>query len=113
MPVVVALLEGGADVNLKRPSGATALMRAAAGGHLAVVQELITRGADTSAVDSQGFAAVDFARNGEHHNVVEAIEGPGARQDPSKASLVGGGGGLLEVGGGVQDMSGQLAVVAA
>lgn len=48
----------------QRVGGATSLMSAAYGGALHLIDDLLRRGADISAVDSDGFTALMYAANG-------------------------------------------------
>ncbi len=58
-----SILEGGGDVNWQmQPSGLTALMAAAAGGHLEVVKFLIQAGANQNLKDANGRTALERAR---------------------------------------------------
>ena len=47
-----------ADIHLKNKEGETALMRAAWGGHLAVVKFLVSKGGDIHAKDNRGWTAL-------------------------------------------------------
>ena len=60
---------------LEGPPGApaTPLMAAAAGGHVAVVEALLRRGADASRRDSNGHSAAWFARAAGHHQLAERL----------------------------------------
>ena len=51
------MLEHGADTGAARNDGITALMAAAAGGHVAVANLLLNHGADAEAVDLSMMAA--------------------------------------------------------
>mgnify|MGYP006170196271 CR=1 FL=1 len=55
------LLDAGASANARNPGESTPVHTAASGGHLAVVEELCTRGADIQAADSDGTTAMDKA----------------------------------------------------
>ena len=55
------LLSSGAPVNVTNAQGVTALMIAARNGDLGVLQALLSRGADPSAVDVQGKTVFDWA----------------------------------------------------
>lgn len=65
----------GADC-LEGPPGApaTPLMAAAAGGHAAVVEALLRRGADASRRDRRGHSAAWFARAAGHHHLAERLD---------------------------------------
>jgi ankyrin repeat protein len=72
---VKLLLDNGATVNARdHQEGFTALMYAAAEGHLEVVKLLLTSQADKTLVDIDGDTAADFARQGQHSDVVKALE---------------------------------------
>ena len=59
--MVKLLIAHGADVNQKNVRGATALMAAAGGGPLSVVEYLIEHGADVKARDKDGHTALMYA----------------------------------------------------
>jgi ankyrin repeat protein len=61
-------------------AGQTALMIAAAGGHKAVVEELIKRGAKIDRVDAAGQSAVSYARRAGAGEIVELLQARGARR---------------------------------
>ena len=62
LPVVRALLDAGARVDLVGTGGATALHLAAVSGHAPVVAELLARGADRRRRDDDGRTALESAR---------------------------------------------------
>ena len=70
---VVGLLLGQPTINLEARSqrGSTALLGAAACGHLRVVQQLLARGADTAVVNNEGFTLLMEAAWGGEEAVVE------------------------------------------
>lgn len=71
-----------ADVNAReRHYGDTALMWAAAAGHVDVVRLLIEAGADVRAVDNEGVTALHLARANGHAEVAAALIAAGA--DPN------------------------------
>jgi len=73
--VVVALLEAGADVNIKNHDGWTALHAAAFKGHSGIQQILIEHGADVNARYWNGYTPLMFsARNGPVETVQLMIE---------------------------------------
>ena len=70
---VLALLEGGADVNRTDGDGLTALMAASAGGHVSTVRTLLGWGADVRAASKSGLTALMLAAMGGHADVVELL----------------------------------------
>ena len=70
LPAVEALLEAGADPNLRGADGAAALHRAAASSHafgVAVVEALLSAGADPTQVDDYGRTPAAVARQAHTH----------------------------------------------
>jgi len=65
LDVIALLLDAGAPIDATDNRGRTALMIAAERGHAAVVQALLTRGADRAVKDKTGLRALDLATNGE------------------------------------------------
>lgn len=69
------LLEKGVDVNkTNRRSGFTSLMAAACYGRVEIAKILLAQGADQEAVDTKGFAAVDFARKMNKKSILELLK---------------------------------------
>ena len=56
------------------PGGVTPLMAAAAGGHEAVVELLLNRGADPARRDEQGRSAAAHARAAGHTHLAERLD---------------------------------------
>ena len=56
------------------PDGITPLMAAAAGGHEAVVEALLERGADAAKRDAQGRSAAAHARAAGHAHLAERLD---------------------------------------
>ena len=56
------------------PNGITPLMAAAAGGHEAVVEALLERGADAAKRDAQGRTAAAHARAAGHAHLAERLD---------------------------------------
>ena len=56
------------------PDGVTPLMAAAAGGHEAVVEALLERGADAAKRDAQGRSAAAHARAAGHAHLAERLD---------------------------------------
>jgi ankyrin repeat protein len=61
LPVVQALLDGGADVNAKDEVGTTCLMHAVLNAHVGVVKLLLSKGADANARNKKGATALLWA----------------------------------------------------
>lgn len=58
---VSALLDGGADINIRGEHDCTPLHDAVGQGHVAVVKLLLSRGASTTPKDDSGLSAKDIA----------------------------------------------------
>ena len=56
------------------PGGVTPLMAAAAGGHEAVVEMLLARGADAAKRDARGRRAAAHARSGGHPGLARRLD---------------------------------------
>lgn len=85
--IAAYLLESGADIDkANRQSGRTALMLASMQGHSAVVDLLVRKGANRDQTSHTGATALDFARNGGHHDVVAILLGsqPGDEREPTR-----------------------------
>ena len=76
LPLVLTLIEKGADVDAKDKGGDTALMGAARGGHLPLVLALIEKGADVEAKTYRGVTAADCAKNRGHAEVERLLRAP-------------------------------------
>jgi ankyrin repeat protein len=61
LPVVQALLDGGADVNAKDENGTTVLMHAVLDADIGVVKLLLSKGADVNAQNKKGATALLWA----------------------------------------------------
>jgi ankyrin repeat protein len=76
----------GAPLNVTDPRGATALMIAARGGDLGILQLLLARGADAAARDAQGQSVFDWAESapdtGKH--VVQFLLDRGLSREPAR-----------------------------
>ena len=70
-------LDAGVDPNLKSSKGATPLFYAVYGGHLEIVELLITRGADVNAVYLKN-SVLDQAHSYDDQEIVELLEVHGA-----------------------------------
>jgi len=71
-------LDAGVDPNLKSSKGATPLFYAVYGGHLEIVELLITRGGDVNAVYLNGNSVLDQAHDYDDQEMVELLEAHGA-----------------------------------
>ena len=69
-----ALIENGADINVRWDRGSTPLISAADKGHLESVKILVQAGADISAKTEYGMDALDFARRKGHTEIVDYLE---------------------------------------
>ena len=70
--VVLALIEGGANVNYSRSDGATSLILAAQNGHIEVVRALLAANADPRIVSHKGNTAFSLAK-AQNHPVITAL----------------------------------------
>eukprot|EP00798_Chlamydomonas_sp_ICE-L_P022308 gene22308-biopygen30990 len=70
---IKALLDSGADVNIKDIDGITPLQGAALHGHDECVKALLGHDADVNVKDTQGHSALDQALRSGPNNVVDAI----------------------------------------
>jgi ankyrin repeat protein len=73
----------GAEVNDKDKGGQTALMRAAANGHTAVVKLLLAKGAEVNEKDHDGQTAWTKAKERGHLDIVSLL---GSRRGPALAN---------------------------
>ncbi|MBX6360824.1 MAG: ankyrin repeat domain-containing protein [Acidobacterium ailaaui] len=69
-----ALVEAGADVNATQHGGFTPLIQAAAAGKREMAAILLRSGANPAARCDQGKAAIDYARERAHRDIVELLE---------------------------------------
>jgi ankyrin repeat protein len=87
---IAGLLKNGADVNKPNGMGTTALMLAAQNGHRAVVEYLLTKGANPNAFEGEtsiesegkftksGMTALMYAAQAGHVEIVKSLVGKGA-----------------------------------
>ncbi|CEG35556.1 Integral membrane ankyrin-repeat protein Kidins220 (protein kinase D substrate) [Plasmopara halstedii] len=73
LPVVIVLLETGANQNYANKKGTTPLMRAAQEGRDAVVKFLIQKGADTCAANNEGMTALMLAAQRGHASIATLL----------------------------------------
>ena len=78
---VARLIELGFDVDARDARGATALMRAAGGGYVAVAHRLLRHDADVAAVSHGGATALSAAVSARHAELVAALLQHGAMVD--------------------------------
>ena len=83
---VAALLAGGADVNLRRPDGATALTWAAHWDDLALAARLLEAGADPNAADDHGVTPLERAAENASLPMVERLLDGGADAGAARTS---------------------------
>ncbi|MEI0518875.1 ankyrin repeat domain-containing protein [Brachyspira murdochii] len=75
-----ALIENGADVNVKDDYNKTALMYASEKGHLEIVKYLLDKGADINAKDNYGKTALMYASEKGHSEVAKFLKSKGAKK---------------------------------
>lgn len=68
------LLERGADPNARQEGGFAPLHAAAQNGSLPIIHLLLQYGAGKTAKTDAGKTALDFAREGKHHDVISELE---------------------------------------
>ncbi|MDH3207574.1 MAG: ankyrin repeat domain-containing protein [Gemmatimonadota bacterium] len=73
LDVVEALLEAGAEPDVRQEGGFTPLMGAAAGGSPEMVRALLGVGADAKALTDDGQSALDLAREHHHAHLEELL----------------------------------------
>ena len=78
------MLDNGADPNIIRSSGITALMCASRAGCLKSVEILLSSGADPSIVGPEGLTALDMAATAGHEDIVVLLRS----MEPSTTSPV-------------------------
>ncbi|HEY7699288.1 MAG TPA: ankyrin repeat domain-containing protein [Vicinamibacteria bacterium] len=73
LPIVLALIEAGADVNRVQQAGFTPLHAAAMSGRLDLARLLLDHGADPSAKADDGRDALALAREAKHQGLVDLL----------------------------------------
>lgn len=73
LDVIRYLLEEHAYIDAESPNRTTPLMMAAWLGHIHAVKLLLDEGADASLRNDKGMDVVDFARDGEHPDIVNGL----------------------------------------
>lgn len=81
VPAVRRLLEKVPAHAQEEEHGRSALMLAAGGGHIEVVQLLLTSGAPWNAIDRRGQCAGNYALDAEHQEVVDFLVDHGVRSE--------------------------------
>jgi uncharacterized protein len=71
--IVHLLLKKSAEIDATSPNLTTPLMMAAGGGFIYTVKALLDAGADLSRANEQGLTAIDFAKRGNHPDIVEGL----------------------------------------
>src|SRR3954470_2622513 len=85
---VRALLQERADVNARRPDGATALMWAAHWANVEMARQLLRAGANPNAADEQGVSPLALACETGDEAVVAVLLGGGAKPDQPQVNGV-------------------------
>ncbi|MEO5596078.1 MAG: ankyrin repeat domain-containing protein, partial [Lysobacteraceae bacterium] len=85
---VIRLIDLGLPINAVDSQGCSALLRAAGGGHLEVLDALLKRGADTAIAAATGATALSAAVSMRHAQVVERLLEHGANVDQPVAGGV-------------------------
>lgn len=67
------LITEGARPDAGSPNNTTPMMMAAWRGHIHTVKLLLDAGADATLTNDRGMTAIDFARSGEHPDIVEGL----------------------------------------
>ena len=78
---VLRVLSRGVDVNVRSPTGRTALHEAVHGGHAEVVRLLVSRGANIHVADKRGWTPLHEAAQQGHRELAELLLASGARID--------------------------------
>ncbi len=73
LPRLKAILEAGADVNMRDSSESTPLMLAASKGHIEVVRELLVKGADIDLQNSYGWTPLMLATTNRHTEIISLL----------------------------------------
>jgi ankyrin repeat protein len=81
VPVIEALLNVGADINLADSEGMTPLHKAAENGHAAAVKYLLSRGADIHAKNILGMTPLQCAIEKGRKEIVEILKAAANKHD--------------------------------
>ena len=82
LDVIRFLLEHHAYIDAESPNRTTPLMMAAWRGHILAVKLLLDEGADASLKNDKGMDVIDFARHGQHPDIVMGLEYRLKRKSP-------------------------------
>lgn len=74
MPVVIELVNSGADMNIRDPKGETPLMNAITNNNLPLVQFLVEKGADFRATNTKGRTVLAFAEYFGNQEIIDFIK---------------------------------------
>ena len=72
------LIQNGASVDIRKPSGETALWFAAQKGHLEALKILAHHGADVNVIGWEGTTALEVARKNGHQEIIDYLREVGA-----------------------------------
>ena len=72
--VVTTLVNAEAELDIPDNKNLTALMRAAWGCHLSIVNQLIAAGADPNRRDNNGPSAIEYDKREGHKGIIESLK---------------------------------------
>lgn len=84
IPAVFRLVQAGANLNFRSPTGNTPLHEAAALGHGDIAQILVDGGASVTMKNNAGFTPLDWARRRGYPQIAELIASASGRKGPSR-----------------------------